>query len=95
MPDLPPSAWELPDPRLAAPGDEVLGVGADLAPGTLLAAYRHGLFPMGIGPRGEPPIGWWSPVARGVLRPADLRVSRSLRRSVRRYQPPHAAPARA
>ena len=32
-----------------APGEDLVGVGADLEPGTLLAAYRGGLFPMGRG----------------------------------------------
>ena len=53
------------------------------APGTLLAAYRIGLFPMGVGPDGAPPLGWWSPDPRGVLLPGELRVSRSLRKACR------------
>lgn len=61
-----------------------MGVGADTDPGTVLAAYRRGLFPMPIDPDG--PIGWWSPDPRGVLRLADLKVSRSLRRSARRFE---------
>jgi leucyl/phenylalanyl-tRNA--protein transferase len=58
-------------------------VGADLEPGTLLAAYRSGLFPMPIGRRR---LGWWSPDPRGVLPLDGLRVSRSLRRSLRRFE---------
>lgn len=83
-PHLPPSAWELPDPRHAAPGDEVLGLGADLAPGTLLQAYARGLFPMRLERGG--PLGWWSPDPRGVLPLDGLAVSRSLRRSCRRFE---------
>jgi leucyl/phenylalanyl-tRNA--protein transferase len=79
-----PSRWVLPDPRRPLVG-EVVGVGADLAPGTLLAAYRRGLFPMRLdGTTG--PIGWWSPDPRGVLPLQGLHVSRSLRRSLRRYR---------
>lgn len=63
-----------------------MGVGADLQPGTILAAYRAGLFPMGVGPSGGDPMGWWSPDPRGVLLPGGLRVSRSLRRSCRRFE---------
>lgn len=63
-----------------------MGVGADLAPGTILAAYRAGLFPMGVGGGGSGPIGWWSPDPRGVLLPGDLHVSRSLRRSLRTFE---------
>jgi leucyl/phenylalanyl-tRNA---protein transferase len=67
----------------ARPGEDLVAVGADLAPGTLLAAYRAGLFPMGVGRHGRGPVGWWSPDPRGVLPLAGLRVSRSLRRSAR------------
>ncbi|WP_307855982.1 leucyl/phenylalanyl-tRNA--protein transferase [Nocardioides faecalis] len=62
---------------------DLIGVGADLAPGTLLAAYRTGLFPM---PEGRRSIGWWSPARRGVLHLEELRVSRSLRRSARDFE---------
>jgi leucyl/phenylalanyl-tRNA--protein transferase len=72
--------------RARRPVDEVAGVGGDLAPGTLLAAYRLGLFPMGLGGGGAGPIGWWSPDPRGVLPLHGLRVSRSLARSVRRAE---------
>jgi leucyl/phenylalanyl-tRNA--protein transferase len=78
----PPSRWELPDPRRARAHDELLGVGADLEPGTVLAAYRAGLFPMPVEPGG--PLGWWSPDPRGILPLHGLHVSRSLRRSCRR-----------
>ena len=63
-----------------------MGVGADLAPGTVLAAYRRGMFPMGLGEHGAAPMGWWSPDPRGVLLPGGLRVSRSLRRSMRGFE---------
>ena len=79
----PPTPWELPDP--AAAGDhDLVGIGADLEAGTLLAAYRRGLFPMPIS--GAPRLGWWSPDPRGVLPLDGLVVPRSLRRSQRRYE---------
>ncbi|MGH9178558.1 MAG: leucyl/phenylalanyl-tRNA--protein transferase [Acidimicrobiales bacterium] len=79
----PPQPWAFPAPR---PGDDLVGVGADLAPGTLLAAYREGLFPMPLGaPTGHAPLGWWSPVRRGIIPLDGLRVSRSLARSRRRF----------
>jgi leucyl/phenylalanyl-tRNA--protein transferase len=80
-----PSGWNLAE-AAPTPGEDLVAVGADLAPGTLLAAYRIGLFPMGTGERGSSPLGWWSPQTRGVLPPGALRVSRSLRRSVRRFE---------
>jgi leucyl/phenylalanyl-tRNA--protein transferase len=76
------SRWRLPDGDTA---DEhgLCGVGADLEPGTLLAAYRSGLFPMPVRKR---VVGWWSPDPRGILPLDQLRITRSLRRSVRRYE---------
>ena len=52
----------------------------------MLAAYRAGLFPMGLGRAGASPIGWWSPLQRGVLPLDGLHVSRSLARSARRVR---------
>lgn len=76
-----PSRFELPDP---SPGDgDVVAVGADLEPGTLLQGYRKGLFPMGL-PDGH--LGWWSPVERAILPLRGLHISRSLRQSTRRFQ---------
>jgi leucyl/phenylalanyl-tRNA---protein transferase len=78
----PPSAYSFPDPRECGP-DDCVAVGGDLAPGTVLAAYRSGLFPMHL-PDGR--LGWWSPFRRGVIPLDGLVVSRSLRRSVRRFE---------
>ena len=80
----PACTWALPDP-LSADVDGVCGVGADLAPGTLIAAYRRGLFPMHLDGRARV-LAWWSPDPRGILPIGGLRVSRSLRRSRRRYE---------
>lgn len=83
MAPLPECDWDLPDPARAPAGEELLAVGADLAPRTLVAAYSRGLFPMDVG--GDGPLGWWSPDPRGVLPLEGLRISRSLRMSCRRY----------
>lgn len=56
-------------------------MGADLEPGTVLAAYRRGLFPMSVGDQ----LGWWSPDPRGVLPLDGVHVSRSLQRSMRKF----------
>jgi len=79
----PPTPWGFPSPSVADDAG-VVGVGADLEPGTLLAAYRSGLFPMPVG-RG-PRIAWWSPDPRGLLPLDGLRISRSLRQACRRYE---------
>ena len=81
----PPSAWSFGDPSAFDADDDLVAIGADLEPGTLLAAYRRGLFPM---PSGEPgdPMYWFCPVSRGVLPLDALVVSRSLRRSAREFE---------
>jgi len=80
-----PSTWLLEQAR-PDDGEDLVAAGADLDAGTLLRAYRHGLFPMGLGPHGRGPIGWWSPDPRGVLVPADLRVRKSLRKVLPRFE---------
>jgi leucyl/phenylalanyl-tRNA--protein transferase len=74
------------DLGVAVPGEDLIGVGADLEPGTLLAGYRAGVFPMGLGRHGRGPLGWWSPDPRGILPLEGLKVSRSLRRSCRTFE---------
>jgi len=59
----------------------LLCAGGDLTPARLVEAYRHGIFPWFS--EGDP-ILWWSPDPRMVLFPEELRVSRSLRKSVAR-----------
>lgn len=78
-----PSVWDLPDPREAEPFEDVIGVGADLSPSTVLQAYRRGLFPMHLE---EDLLGWWSPDPRGILPLESLRVSKSLRSSLKRFE---------
>ncbi|MBA2608369.1 MAG: leucyl/phenylalanyl-tRNA--protein transferase [Actinobacteria bacterium] len=75
----------MPDPREA---DHVglAGVGADLDPATLLAAYRRGLFPMPIGDGDGLDIGWWSPDPRGVIPLDGLIVSRSLHKARKHFE---------
>jgi leucyl/phenylalanyl-tRNA---protein transferase len=83
----PPSRFVMPDPALAAPGEDLIAIGADLTPGTLLAAYRAGLFPMPVDPRRRrSKIAWYSPDPRGIIPIDGLHVSRSLQRSFKRFE---------
>jgi leucyl/phenylalanyl-tRNA--protein transferase len=75
--------WVFP-PVEGAGSDGVLAVGADLEPGTLLEAYRSGVFPMPVG-RGQD-LAWFSPDPRGIVPVEEFRPSRSLRRSARRFR---------
>jgi leucyl/phenylalanyl-tRNA---protein transferase len=76
-----PTPWLLEQPPHDYP-DDLWAVGADLEPGTLLAAYRLGLFPMPVGPR----LGWFSPVRRAIVPLEPFAPSRSLRRAARRFE---------
>lgn len=76
-----PCRWQLPDPALAPPGEELIATGADLSAATLLAGYRRGLFGMPHRRR----LLWLSPDPRGVLPLSGVHVARSLRRSSRDF----------
>jgi leucyl/phenylalanyl-tRNA--protein transferase len=71
---FPPLAEALRDP------DGLLCAGGDLSPERLLEAYRRGIFPWYS--EGQP-ILWWSPDPRAVLFPGELRVTRSLAKTLR------------
>jgi leucyl/phenylalanyl-tRNA--protein transferase len=71
---FPPIETALDDPN------GLLAAGADLSPQRLLAAYERGIFPWYS--EGQPVL-WWSPDPRMVLFVDELRVSRSLRKTVR------------
>ena len=83
MPVEPPaSVWDFP-PVAVAGASDVVAAGADLQPGTVLAAYRRGLFPM---PDSHGPLLWWSPVERGVIEVDGFAPSRSVRRARQRFE---------
>jgi leucyl/phenylalanyl-tRNA--protein transferase len=79
--ELPPTNWRMEPPRDDHP-DDLWAVGADLEPGTLVAAYGLGLFPMPI--RGT--LGWFSPARRGIVPIEPFTPSRSLLRAFARYE---------
>ena len=77
------SPWAFP-PISEWPDDDLIAIGADLAPATIVAAYRRGLFPMEVQAR-KRTLAWWSPNPRGIIPLAGLRVTRSMRQSAKRY----------
>jgi leucyl/phenylalanyl-tRNA--protein transferase len=81
---LDPSRPDAPFPDVEAAETEpdgLLAMGGDLSVTRLLNAYRHGIFPW----YGEgQPILWWSPNPRTVLFPNHLKISRSLRKTLRK-----------
>lgn len=68
-----------PPPAFAEP-EGLLAVGGDLSPERLVLAYSMGIFPWFN--EGEP-ILWWSPDPRCVLDPSELKISRSLAKTLR------------
>ena len=68
--------------RSGGPDDDLVAIGADLEPGTLLAAYRAGLFPMPFDGDRRAVAGGARSTA-GCCRSTGCGVSRSLRRSAR------------
>jgi leucyl/phenylalanyl-tRNA--protein transferase len=69
-----------PDPYEA---DEtgLLALGGDLNVDRLLLAYSQGIFPW-FNP--EDPIMWWSPAWRPIFIPGEMKVSKSLRRTIKK-----------
>jgi leucyl/phenylalanyl-tRNA--protein transferase len=63
--------------------DDLIGVSREFDADLTVAAYAAGVFPM---PAPARLMGWYSPLRRGVLPLEALEVSRSLRKSVRRYE---------
>ena len=77
----PPTPWALSRPPDDHPHD-AWALGAGLEPGTILSAYRLGIFPMRV----EGDLVWWSPPRRAVIPVAGFTASRSLRRAARGFE---------
>lgn len=79
IPILAPGAPFPPVGRALDDPDGLLAAGGDLSVATLVDAYSRGIFPwFGEGD----PVLWWSPNPRTVLVPAEMHLSRSLRRRI-------------
>lgn len=74
-------------PEHSWPAQDLVALSMEFDADLVAEAYRAGVFPMPLHDSGWPPdtMGWWSPVHRGVLPFDDLRVTRSLRQSAKRY----------
>lgn len=81
------SVWEFPE-KEKWPRHDVVGRGADLEPETLIYAYRHGVFPMVSNERSDAvsDLIWWSPQTRAVIPLEGLKVSRTMRRSAKKFE---------
>lgn len=63
--------------------DDLIAVSPEVDAEAVTAAYRAGVFPM---PLRAGLMGWWSPLDRGILPLDGLRVTRSLRKVIPRYE---------
>lgn len=82
----PPTEVRFPNPR-DIPQD-VIAVGTDFRPGTLLSAYRAGIFPWPQGARGarrKEVVAWFSPDPRALLPLDRIAWSRSLKRTLKHH----------
>lgn len=71
-----------PDPSLAE-DDGLLAVGGDLSIQRLLLAYTNGIFPWY---NKEDPIMWWCPKERFIIRPANIHVSHSMKKFMKKHE---------
>ena len=67
-------------PTLEMMNDDLVAVGGDFHPQRLINAYENGLFPWFIDDYGY--INWYSPQKRMVLKPDEMKISKSLKKSI-------------
>ncbi len=72
--------FQFPPVEMASP-EGLLAIGGDLSSERLIEAYRQGIFPWY---NEDQPILWWSPDPRLVLFPQRLKISRSLKKLLRK-----------
>lgn len=65
----------------SATDDGLLAMGGELDLSTLVSAYSQGIFPWF---NDDQPVLWWSPDPRMVLYPSEVKISRSLRKKIRK-----------
>ena len=69
-----------PNPELSE-DDGLLAVGGDLSVDRLLVAYSNGIFPWY---NKDEPILWWCPKPRFILKPEDIRISKSMKKIIKK-----------
>ena len=79
------SVWDFPTLE-QMPQDDLVILGADLKPETVIDSYQHGIFPMHIEVANKRQIGWWSPQQRGILPLNRINISKSLQKSMKKFQ---------
>ena len=67
-------------PSLEQMNNDLVAIGGDFHPQRLINAYENGLFPWFIDDYGY--INWYSPQKRMVLKPDEMKISKSLKKSI-------------
>jgi len=81
-PKLTKFSFIFPDP-LKATKEGLVAWGGDLDPRRVLSAYLQGIFPWY---NKEDPILWWSPDPRLILYPQNIKISKSLKKSLKKFE---------
>ena len=82
IPQLNRHELKFPHPNEANP-DGIVAWGGDLIPSRLIKAYQNGIFPWYSK---DDPIIWWSPNPRLIMELDDFRLSRSLKKSIKKFE---------
>jgi len=82
IPKLTKYSYIFPDPNQAT-SEGLVAWGGDLNPDRIMSAYLQGLFPWS---NEDEPILWWSPDPRLILYPDDIKISKSLKKSMKKYE---------
>ncbi len=82
IPEISKFSYNFPNPRLSS-DEGLIAWGGDLNPDRILSAYVRGIFPWY---NENDPILWWSPNPRLVLYPKDIKISKSLKRSMKKFE---------
>ena len=82
IPQLKKNSLKFPDPA-SANEDGIVAWGGDLTPSRLTHAYINGIFPWYSK---DDPIIWWSPNPRLIMELDDFKLSRSLKKSIKKFQ---------
>ncbi len=82
IPEVNRYSYIFPDPREAS-AEGLVAWGGDLKPDRVISAYLQGIFPWY---NENDPVLWWSPDPRLVLYPKDIKISKSLRRSMKKFE---------
>ena len=81
LPQLNSHSLTFPDPR-DANEDGIVAWGGDLNPSRLIRAYQNGIFPWYSQ---QDPILWWSTDPRLIMELDDFKLSRSLKKSMKKF----------